>query len=936
MEKIYNPHDIEGRWYASWEAAGNFKPSGKGKPYCIVIPPPNVTGRLHMGHGFQHTLMDILIRYHRMLGDNTLWQVGTDHAGIATQMVVENQLTQQGTSREALGREAFTKKVWEWKHESGNVMCQQIRRMGASVDWSRECFTMDEGLSQAVQDVFIQLYEAGLIYRGKRLVNWDPVLHTAVSDLEVIPTPEAGHLWYIRYPLVDNEASLTIATTRPETLLGDTAVAVHPEDPRYQSLIGQFIQLPLCDRKIPIIADETVDREFGTGCVKITPAHDFNDYATGQRHNLPMINILTIDAKINNEAPAPYRGLDRFVARERILKDLNKLGLLIKTEPHQLNAPRGERSGTIIEPYLTEQWFLATQSLAEQALEAVQQSKIKLIPSVWYKTYFQWLTHIQDWCISRQLWWGHRIPAWYDPAGKIYVGRNEADVRERHQLGTEHTLTQEEDVLDTWFSAALWPFASLGWPTFTPELKSFYPTAVLVTGFDIIFFWVARMIMMGLKLTGQIPFHEVYITGLVRDSQGQKMSKSKGNILDPIDLIDGIALDELIEKRTRNLLQPKMAKSISESTRKEFPNGIAAHGTDALRFTFCALASTGRDIRFDINRLLGYRNFCNKLWNAAHYVFANCADHDIQSDKKYSLIDQWIQSILQETIQEARKALEEYRFDLFAKIIYEFTWNEYCDWYLELSKPILTNPGSQALARGTRHTLVTVLETLLRLIHPVMPFITEEIWQEVSAILLKPSPAPSAHPLPQAGEGNLSRPKSIMQQAYPEYNSSHINQEACTEIQWIKDIVIGIRTIRAEMRIAPGRLIPLLLHKGNQQDRERITQHQSFLTKLGKLASIEWLDTSTTPPPAASHLVDTLELLIPLHDLIDKDAEIMRINREITKLEKDLQAANTRLANPSYSEKAPPDVVAKEREKVRVMQNALTQLQEQYTKINTL
>ena len=907
MEKTYDPETIEQRWYSVWEASGNFKPSGKGKPYCIVIPPPNVTGRLHMGHGFQHTLMDILIRYHRMLGDNTLWQVGTDHAGIATQMVVENQLRQQGTSREELGRASFIKKVWEWKHQSGNLMCEQIRRMGASVDWSRECFTMDEGLSQAVQDVFIQLFNEGLIYRGKRLVNWDPVLHTAVSDLEVIPSPEKGNLWYINYPLVNSNTSLTIATTRPETLLGDTAVAVHPEDPRYQAFIGQYIQLPLCERTIPIIADETVDREFGTGCVKITPAHDFNDYAIGQRHGLPMINIFTVDAKINNEAPIPYRGLDRFIAREHIIRDLTNLGLLVKTEAHELNAPRGERSGAIIEPYLTEQWFLATKTLAEPALKSVQEDKIKLIPSVWHKTYFQWLTHIQDWCISRQLWWGHRIPAWYDASGKVYVGQNEAEIRKRYLLDPQETLKQDEDVLDTWFSAALWPFASLGWPNKTPELENFYPTSVLITGFDIIFFWVARMVMMGLKLTKQIPFQEVYITGLVRDSQGQKMSKSKGNILDPIDLIDGIGLEELIEKRTSNLLQPKMAESIRETTRKEYPEGIRAHGTDALRFTYCALASTGRDIRFDTSRLLGYRNFCNKLWNAAHYVLANCKGYNIDNSEPH-LINKWIQSSLQETIQQAHQALENYRFDLLAKVLYEFVWNEYCDWYLELSKPILIDPNTpEELKNSTRYTLITVLNNILRLLHPIIPFITEEIWQELS---------------PQS---------SIMQQPYPQYNPSQINQQASTELLWVKGIIIGIRTIRAEMRIAPGRLIPLLLHKGNQQDRERVIKYQVFLAKLGKLANISWLDPNDTPPPAAIHLVNTLELLIPLEGLIDKDAEITRINKEIIKLEKDLASANSRLNNPSYIEKAPPEVVTKEREKVILMQNALAQLQHQST-----
>jgi valyl-tRNA synthetase len=916
MEKTYDPHKIEQRWYKIWEKRGYFAPSGKGKPYCIVIPPPNVTGSLHMGHAFQDTIMDALIRYHRMLGDNTLWQPGTDHAGIATQMVVERLLEKEGKTRHDLGREKFIERVWQWKEHSGGTITRQLRRLGASVDWSRERFTMDEGLSRAVREVFVRLYEEGLIYRGKRLVNWDPVLGTAVSDLEVIAEEEKGHLWHIRYPLADGSGFLVVATTRPETLFGDVAVAVHPQDQRYCHLIGKYVLLPLAAREIPIIADEHVDPEFGTGCVKITPAHDFNDYEVGKRHHLPMINIFTPDARLNEHVPPRYRGLDRFAARKQIVADLESQGLLEKVEDHLLKVPRGDRSGAVIEPYLTDQWFVKTKPLAEPAIQVVKEGKIRFIPENWTKTYFQWLENIDDWCISRQIWWGHRIPAWYDAEGHIYVGHSEAEVRKKYQLGTL-PLHQDEDVLDTWFSSALWPFSTLGWPDETPELKTFYPTSVLVTGFDIIFFWVARMVMMGLKFMGDVPFREVYIHGLVRDAHGQKMSKSKGNILDPLDLIDGITLEKLIEKRTFGLMQPHLAKQIEEQTRKEFPNGIPAYGADALRFTFAALATTGRDIRFDLGRIEGYRNFCNKLWNAARYVLMNTQGQDLGAkDADYSPIDLWIQSRLQRAIQTTVDAIEGYRFDLAAAALYEFLWEEYCDWYLELAK-ISLQTGNATQQQATRRTLIEVLETFLRLAHPIMPFITEEIWQ---------------HLAPIAGiQGD-----TIMLQPFPQFNPHTVNEAKEREIAWLKGFILGLRKIRGEINIAPGKPLPVLLQGGNDLDRLRVADFQPYLERLGRVESIAWLASEETPPEAAIALVDDLKILIPMRGLIDKQAELARLEKEIQRFEKELSRLEAKLNNPKFLERAPAELVAKEEQKLEEARAALFHLRDQQARIRAL
>ena len=918
LDKSYDPHAIEMPLYQQWEQSGYFAPSGQGAPYCIMIPPPNVTGTLHMGHGFQHTIMDALTRYHRMKGDNTLWQPGTDHAGIATQMVVERLVNAENKSRHDFGRDAFIEKIWEWKARSGGHITRQMRRLGDSVDWESERFTMDEGLSRAVNEVFVKLYEEGLIYRGKRLVNWDPVLHTALSDLEVISEEENGHLWHMRYPLADGSGHLVVATTRPETMLGDSAVAVHPDDERYRNLVGREIALPLTDRKIPIIADDYVDMEFGTGCVKITPAHDFNDYEMGKRHDLPLINVLTIDAAMNDDVPEAYRGLDRFVCRKQIIADLDALGLMEKIEDHKLMAPRGDRSGVIVEPYLTDQWYVKAEELAKPAIEAVETGKIRFVPDNWKNTYYEWMRNIQDWCISRQIWWGHRIPAWYDEDGNVYVGRNEAEVREKNSLADDITLRQDDDVLDTWFSSALWPFSTLGWPEQTERLKTFYPTNVLVTGFDIIFFWVARMIMMGLKFTGEVPFHEVYMTGLVRDAHGQKMSKSKGNVLDPIDLIDGIELDALVEKRTAGMMQPHLKEKIEKLTRKEFPDGIPSYGTDALRFTFASLASTGRDINFDLNRIAGYRNFCNKLWNASRYVLMNTEGQDCGVNGEaveLSLADRWIISRLQQVEADAEKHISQYRFDLLAKTLYSFVWDEYCSWYLELSKVVLNDDSaSDGQKRGTRRTLVRVLETILRLLHPLTPFITEALWQKIA---------------PLAG----AQGDTIMLQPYPQTDESKIDADALTEQQWVMDIISGIRTLKAEHNVAPGKPLPVILSGGGDNDRNWLDSNRQAIAMLARTESITF---GEAPEDAATFLVGELRVHVPLGSVIDVKAELERLTREIGKLEKDLTRTEAKLQNPNFVNKAPAAVVDKEKQKLEDMRAALLNLAEQKAKLEAM
>jgi valyl-tRNA synthetase len=919
METSYQPAAIEQRWYKTWEENGFFSPSGNGPSYCIMIPPPNVTGTLHMGHAFQDTIMDTLTRYHRMLGHNTLWQPGTDHAGIATQMVVERQLEAQGISRHDLGREKFLDKVWEWKEQSGNTISSQLRRMGSSVDWQHERFTMDEGMSEAVRDVFVQLYDEGLIYRGKRLVNWDPTLHTAVSDLEVISTEEQGHMWHFRYPLSSGNGHLTVATTRPETMLGDSAVAVHPEDERYKQLIGQTVELPFCDRTIPVIADDYVDPEFGTGCVKITPAHDFNDYEVGQRHNLPLINIFTIDAAINDDAPEKYRGLDRYVARKQIVADVKAAGLLEKIDDHKLMVPRCDRSGQVVEPYLTDQWFVKTKPLAEPAIKAVEDGSIRFIPDNWSKTYFEWMNNIQDWCISRQLWWGHRIPAWYDAEGNFYVGRTEAEAREKNGLSSDTPLTQDEDVLDTWFSSALWPFSTLGWPEQTDRLQQFYPGSVLVTGFDIIFFWVARMIMMGIKFTGEVPFKDVFITGLIRDHDGHKMSKSKGNVLDPIDLIDGIDLESLLEKRTSGLMQPQLKPKIEKATKKHFPEGIPEYGTDALRFTFAALASNGRDVRFDMGRIEGYRNFCNKIWNAARYVLMNVDARVAPTDPNdYSLPDRWIRSQLSETITAVRGHIENYRLDLAATELYEFTWNKYCDWYLELTKPLLQNEDTPAAVKAaTQGTLIEVLETLLRALHPIIPFITEEVWQRVA---------------PVAGING----DTIMLQPYPEATDFNHDAAANADLEWIMGFILGIRQIRGEMDIPPGKPLQVLLQDLSDEDQRLLDQHQLYLSNLARLESVSTLNSDAEPPTAATALLGGMKILVPMAGLIDVEAEQERLQKRRAKSAADLQKIEAKLSNESFVAKAPEAVVAKERGRQEALQLELDQFDAQIAKLAEL
>ena len=915
MDKTYEPNSIEQHWYERWEAEGYFSPASAGETYCIMIPPPNVTGSLHMGHAFQDTIMDALIRFHRMCGKSTLWQAGTDHAGIATQMVVERQLNAAGQSRQDIGREQFVEKVWEWKHQSGGTITRQLRRMGASLDWEHERFTMDEGLSEAVLETFVQLHEDGLIYRGKRLVNWDPVLHTAISDLEVVSSEEEGHLWHIRYPLTDGSGVVVVATTRPETMLGDTGVAVNPQDERYRTLIGKTVDLPLVGRQIPIVADDYVDPEFGTGCLKITPAHDFNDYEVGQRHDLPMVNIFTPDACVNEAAPAAYRGMDRYDARAKIVQDLDSAGWIEKIVNHRFMVPRGDRSNSVVEPYLTDQWFVRIGPLAEPAIDAVKNGDIKFVPANWTKTYFEWMNDIQDWCISRQLWWGHRIPAWYDADGNIFVARSEQEAREKHSLGADVKLEQDPDVLDTWFSSALWPFSTLGWPQETPRLETFYPTNVLVTGFDIIFFWVARMIMMGLRFMGEAPFSEIYIHGLVRDADGDKMSKSKGNILDPLDLIDGIELEALVTKRTSGLMQPDLAPRIEAATRRQFPDGIPAYGTDALRFTFCSLATTGRDIRFDLARIQGYRNFCNKLWNAARFVLMNTHEKSIEGDVQLGLAERWIVSLQQTVIQQVRDAVAQYRFDHAAQAIYEFVWNEYCDWYLELAKTNLNSEADSPAARGTRVTLVYVLESVLRLSHPLIPFITEAIWQRVA---------------PLAGK----QAASIMLQPYPEPELARMDRSVQNEMAWVKAFVLGIRQIRGEMNIAPSKAVPILLQHGAESDRSRLDANREYLVALAKVSSIEWLDEQTVAPESAMALLGELKLYIPMEGLIDKDAERERLSKEQEKANKELAKCEAKLANANFVDKAPAAVVDKEKHRAEELRATVAQLAEQLNRLD--
>lgn len=951
MDKTYQPHEIEKSWYQTWEEKGYFAPSGEGDAYSIMIPPPNVTGSLHMGHAFQHTIMDALTRYRRMQGRNTLWQVGTDHAGIATQMVVERKLAaEQELTRHDLGRDAFIEKIWEWKEESGGTITRQMRRLGNSVDWPTERFTMDSGFYRAVQEVFIRLYDDKLIYRGKRLVNWDPKLHTAISDLEVENREVKGKMWYLRYPLADGvktaagEDHIVVGTTRPETLLGDTGVAVNPEDERYQSLIGQFVELPLVGRRIPIVADEHADMEKGTGCVKITPAHDFNDNEVGKRCGLPMINVLTLDGHIRKEAqtfntdgsdnseidpslPEAYQGLERFAARKAVVADMEAAGLLVKIEENNMTIPYGDRGGVVIEPMLTDQWFCDAKTLAKPAIEAVENGDIKFVPKQYENMYYAWMRDIQDWCISRQLWWGHRIPAFYDNEGNVYVAADKEAARQKYNLDPELELRQDDDVLDTWFSSALWTFGTLGWPEDTERLKTFHPTDTLVTGFDIIFFWVARMIMMTMHFMKdedgkpQVPFKNVYVTGLIRDENGDKMSKSKGNVLDPLDMIDGISLEDLLDKRTGNMMQPQLAEKIGKRTEKQFPEGIAAHGTDALRFTLTALASTGRDINWDMKRLEGYRNFCNKIWNAARYVQMNTEGEDCGQnggDVELSTADRWIISALQRTESTVTKHLDEYRFDLAAQTLYDFIWNQYCDWYLELSKPVLWDENASAEAlRGTRRTLVRVLEAILRLTHPLMPFITEEIWQSIKEL---------------AGvEG-----ETLMLMPYPVADEAKIDTQAENDIEWLKGVITGVRNIRGEMKIPPSRDLDVLFQHGSADDKARLEANANFLKKLAKLSSLTWLEANDEAPMAATQLVGKMEVLVPMAGLIDKDAELSRLQKELDRLTGEIKRVEGKLSNEKFVANAPEAVVAKEKEKIADSQAAYDKLKEQYAKIEAL
>ncbi|WP_227731006.1 valine--tRNA ligase [Yersinia proxima] len=951
LDKTYSPQEIEQPLYEHWEKQGYFKPNGdtSKESYCIMIPPPNVTGSLHMGHAFQQTIMDTLIRYQRMQGKNTLWQAGTDHAGIATQMVVERKIAaEEGKTRHDYGRDAFIDKIWQWKGESGGTITRQMRRLGNSVDWERERFTMDDGLSNAVKEVFVRLHKEDLIYRGKRLVNWDPKLRTAISDLEVENRESKGSMWHLRYPLADGAKTadgkdyLVVATTRPETVLGDTGVAVNPEDPRYKDLIGKEVILPLVGRRIPILGDEHADMEKGTGCVKITPAHDFNDYEVGKRHALPMINVLTFDGDIRTEAevfdtngeatdacsgaiPEQFQGLERFAARKAVVAEFDKLGLLEEVKAHDLTVPYGDRGGVVIEPMLTDQWYVRTAPLAKVAIEAVENGEIQFVPKQYENMYYSWMRDIQDWCISRQLWWGHRIPAWYDEQGKVYVGRDEAEVRRENNLGADVALRQDEDVLDTWFSSGLWTFSTLGWPEQTEALKTFHPTSVVVSGFDIIFFWIARMIMLTMHFMKdengkpQVPFKTVYMTGLIRDDEGQKMSKSKGNVIDPLDMVDGISLEELLEKRTGNMMQPQLAEKIRKRTEKQFPNGIEPHGTDALRFTLAALASTGRDINWDMKRLEGYRNFCNKLWNASRFVLMNTEGQDCGQnggEMVLSLADRWILAEFNQTIKAYREAMDTYRFDLAANILYEFTWNQSCDWYLELAKPVM-NSGSEAELRGTRHTLIEVLEALLRLAHPIIPYITETIWQRVKTL-----------------KGITA--DTIMLQPFPEYDASQVDEKALSDLEWIKQTIIAVRNIRAEMNIAPGKPLEVMLRGANAEAQRRVLENQSFIQSLARLSSLTLLPEGDKGPVSVTKLVEGAEVLIPMAGLIDKATELERLAKEVAKLEAEIERIEGKLSNEGFVARAPEAVVAKERERMAACAEAKQKLIEQQATIAAL
>ena len=922
MDKAFSPADIETRIYARWEASGYFAPGGRGPAYSIVIPPPNVTGTLHMGHAFQDTIMDALIRHRRMQGFDTLWQPGTDHAGIATQMVVERQLNAAGLSRIELGREAFIERIWQWKEQSGGQIANQMRRLGASVDWQRDRFTMDPGLSRAVTEVFVRLYQEGLIYRGKRLVNWDPVLKTALSDLEVVAEEETGSLWHLRYRLTDGDGYLVVATTRPETLLGDAAVAVHPDDERYRHLIGRRVHLPLAARDIPVIADSYVDPQFGSGCVKITPAHDFNDYDVGQRHGLPLINIMNPDASLNEQVPPAYRGLDRIEARARILADLGELGLVERVEPHKLTVPRGDRSNAVLEPLLTDQWFVDIKPLAEPAVRAVERGEIRFVPDNWSGVYYEWMHKIKDWCISRQLWWGHRIPAWYDADGRWYVARDEAEARAVHGIDPSVALRQDDDVLDTWFSSALWPFSTQGWPEKTSALETYYPTSVLVTGFDIIFFWVARMIMMGLKFTGQVPFREVYVHGLIRDHDGQKMSKSKGNVIDPLDIVDGISLEALLAKRTSGLMQPQMKPAIEKATRKQFPQGIPAFGTDALRLCFARLATQSRDLRFDLSRVEEYRNFCNKLWNAARYVLMNVEDDAAPAaavaGAEFSLADRWIQARLASMLARVESGFAEYRLDIVANALYEFTWHEFCDWYLELSKAVLQSDAAGAAAKlGTRHTLISTLEALLRALHPLAPFISEEIWQRVR---------------PCAGVSG----DTIMRCPYPSADRVKADPGAEREMRWVIDFIEGVRQIRGELDIAPSRKLEVLLQNADARDIEYLGRNLHYLVRLAGIEPPRALAPAEAAPISAVALLGTLEILVPMAGLIDPAAELARLSKRHGKAAVDLQKMTSKLGNSEFAKNAPPDVVAKDQQRLSDLHMEIRQLAAQIAKVTAL